>query len=113
MRWELDTDAGALYITLREQPVSRQEEMPDGVVVDVDDQGRAVGIEILSVWAPFDWRAIIRRFNFNENDAESLEFLVLTLITRINKQSRSSPLQADSSPTAPFPTRTSAEFAAA
>jgi uncharacterized protein YuzE len=101
MRWEFDVDAGSLYVSLGDQVVDHQEEMPDGIVVDVAANGSAVGIEVLSAWAPVDWQSVIRRFQLDENDAASLEFLVSTFLSRVTApRNRSAPLQADLGPTA-------------
>lgn len=112
MRWELDTEAGSLYITLTEEPVDHQEEMPDGVVVDLDARGRAVGIEVLSAWAPFDHAAIVGQYHLDQSDAESLDFLVLELLGTLNKAGgAASPLQVRSLPPPPSVTRVSTPFA--
>jgi uncharacterized protein YuzE len=96
MKWEFDADAGSLYVSFNEQLVDHQEEMPDGVLVDVDADGRAVGIEVLSAWAPVDWLSIIRRYHLDENDAASLEFLVIAFLNKLSAPGdRSSSLQAD------------------
>lgn len=101
MRWEFDADAGSLYVSLRDQEVDHQEELPDGVVVDVANDGAVVGIEVLSAWAPFDWPSLIRRFQLDENETASLEFLVATFLSRLPvPRDRSAPLQADIGPTA-------------
>jgi len=48
MRSTYDDEADALYACLREDvPVARSIIVDDDRVVDVDDQGRAIGIEVL------------------------------------------------------------------
>ncbi len=47
MRIEYDPEADALYIALREAAVARTVEVTEGLVVDVDGEGRPVGIEVL------------------------------------------------------------------
>ena len=47
MKLKVDQQADALYLTLSEAPSCRSEEVSPGIVVDYDDQGRAVGIEML------------------------------------------------------------------
>ena len=49
MRIEYSQTADALYVHFREIEVARSEDIQDGVVVDFDDQGQLVGIEILDV----------------------------------------------------------------
>ncbi|MDN5358649.1 MAG: hypothetical protein PWP76_492 [Candidatus Diapherotrites archaeon] len=48
MELRYDKDADAVYIRLRDAPVSRSEELEEGIIVDYDDSGRVVGIEILN-----------------------------------------------------------------
>ncbi len=49
MKIEYDPEANALYITLREGRVDHTEEVTESVSVDLDAEGRPVGIEILDV----------------------------------------------------------------
>ena len=49
MKIEYSKTADALYVYFREMEVARSEDIQDGVVVDFDDQGQLVGIEILDV----------------------------------------------------------------
>ncbi len=47
MRLKVDQKADALYLSLSEAPASRSEEVSPGIVMDYDEQGRVVGIEML------------------------------------------------------------------
>jgi uncharacterized protein YuzE len=47
MRLKVDEQADALYLSLIDGPSSRSEEVSPGIIVDYDEQGRAVGIEML------------------------------------------------------------------
>ncbi|MCW5942890.1 MAG: DUF2283 domain-containing protein [Fimbriimonadaceae bacterium] len=47
MKLKVDGQADALYLTLSEAPTSRSEEVSPGIILDYDDQGRVVGIEML------------------------------------------------------------------
>ncbi len=49
MRIEYSKTADALYVYFREIEVARSDDIYDGVVVDFDDQGQLVGIEVLDV----------------------------------------------------------------
>jgi uncharacterized protein YuzE len=52
MRFEFDKQANALYVYLREIPygaASRTIELEEGVNLDVDRRGRALGIEFLDL----------------------------------------------------------------
>ena len=49
MRVRTDEAADALYIRLEESTIVESEEVSPGVILDFDDGGRVVGIEILNV----------------------------------------------------------------
>lgn len=49
MKIEYSKTADALYVYFREIEVAQSEDVQDGVVVDFDDHGQIVGIEILDV----------------------------------------------------------------
>ena len=49
MRVRFDQQADALYVRLDESPVAESEEVRPGVVLDLDERGEVVGIEILRV----------------------------------------------------------------
>lgn len=46
-RIRYDSDADALYIWVREGNVADSDEVSDGVIVDYDEDGNVLGIEIL------------------------------------------------------------------
>ena len=47
MRLKVDHQADALYLSLREGPATESQEVSPGIIVDYDDNGQAVGIEML------------------------------------------------------------------
>lgn len=47
MKLKVDQQADALYLTLTELPASHSEEVSPGIIVDYDEQGHVVGIEML------------------------------------------------------------------
>jgi uncharacterized protein YuzE len=47
MKLKVDHEADALYLSLSEEPASESEEVSPGIIVDFDEKGRAVGIEML------------------------------------------------------------------
>ena len=49
MRVRTDEAADALYIRLEDSAIVESEEVSPGVILDFDDGGRVVGIEILNV----------------------------------------------------------------
>ena len=46
MRLQYDRETDSLYIHLKEVPSARSEEAAEGVILDFDDQGALVGIDI-------------------------------------------------------------------
>jgi uncharacterized protein YuzE len=49
MRVRFDEGADALYVRIDESPVVESDEVRPGVVLDLDERGEIVGIEILRV----------------------------------------------------------------
>lgn len=47
MRLRVDQEADAIYINLTDRAIRDSAEIADGIVVDYDDEGRIVGLEIL------------------------------------------------------------------
>jgi len=47
MKLKVDQQADALYLTLSDVPATNTGEVSPGVLVDYDEQGRVVGIEML------------------------------------------------------------------
>jgi uncharacterized protein YuzE len=47
MRINYDEEVDALYIRLKESPYYESEEIKEGVILDYDEQGNLIGIEIL------------------------------------------------------------------
>jgi uncharacterized protein YuzE len=53
MQLEYDLNVGALYIRLSDQSVARTRSVDDNTAVDLDDEGRVVGIEVISIAHPW------------------------------------------------------------
>ena len=49
MKLKIDHEADALYLSLSEDPAMESEEVSPGIIVDYDEKGRAVGIEMLQL----------------------------------------------------------------
>lgn len=49
MRLKIDKENDALYFRLDETPIVESEEVSPGVILDFDEQGRLVGVEILAL----------------------------------------------------------------
>lgn len=47
MKLKVDREADALYLTLDESPALESEEVSPGLIVDYNDKGQVVGIELL------------------------------------------------------------------
>ncbi|MHB9027760.1 MAG: DUF2283 domain-containing protein [Candidatus Latescibacterota bacterium] len=47
MKLKIDHEADALYLSLNESPASESEEVAPGIIVDYDEKGHVVGIEML------------------------------------------------------------------
>jgi uncharacterized protein YuzE len=47
MRLKVDHEADALYLSLGESPATESDEVSPGIIVDYDESGQAVGIEML------------------------------------------------------------------
>ena len=47
MRITYDPQADALYLYLKEGAAARTQEVSDGIQLDLDEEGRIIGIEIL------------------------------------------------------------------
>ena len=47
MKLKVDREADALYLSLSEEPASESEEVSPGIIVDFNEEGQAVGIEML------------------------------------------------------------------
>lgn len=49
MKIHLDKEADAVYLRLNEEAIVESEEVEPGVVLDFDDKGQVVGVELLRV----------------------------------------------------------------
>jgi len=49
MRLKVDKESDALYLRLDETAVVESEEVQPGVILDYDDKGQVVGVEILGL----------------------------------------------------------------
>ena len=49
MKIEYSKEADAIYVYFKEDFVARSNEIEDGVVIDFDEKGQLIGIEVLDV----------------------------------------------------------------
>lgn len=64
MRVRVDHAADAVYLNLTDRPIKDSAEVADGIVVDYDDAGRIVGIEILDASKRTDDPEVLKQFSF-------------------------------------------------
>jgi len=72
MRMRYSREADAIYIRLKENKIVNSDEISDGVIVDYDENGDVVGIEILWVSEKVDIDQLIIQ-SFNKVMVESTE----------------------------------------
>jgi uncharacterized protein YuzE len=65
MRVRVDQDADAIYINLTDRVIKDSAEVADGIVVDYDDQGRVVGVEILDASKRTEDPTVLTQFNLD------------------------------------------------
>jgi uncharacterized protein YuzE len=66
MRMRVDHAADAVYLNLTDRPIKDSEEVADGIVVDYDEEGRIVGIEILDASKRTEDPTALKQFSFDE-----------------------------------------------
>ncbi len=64
MRMRVDHAADAVYLSLTDRPIKDSEEVADGIVVDYDEEGRIVGIEILDASERTEDPTALKQFSF-------------------------------------------------
>jgi uncharacterized protein YuzE len=64
MRVRVDQAADAVYLNLTDRPIKDSAEVADGIVVDYDNEGRIVGIEILDASRRTEDPAALKQFSF-------------------------------------------------
>ncbi len=53
MKIEYDNDIDAIYIRLQEKHVTRTVEIEDGLNIDLDENGKLIGLEVLDATARY------------------------------------------------------------
>jgi uncharacterized protein YuzE len=59
MKIEYSKEADALYVYFKEEYVAKSKEIEDGVVIDFDEKGQLIGIEVLDVTQRFTLADIV------------------------------------------------------
>jgi uncharacterized protein YuzE len=65
MRVRVDHAADAVYLNLTDRPIKDSTEVADGIVVDYDDEGRLVGVEILDASERTDDPEVLKQSSFD------------------------------------------------
>jgi uncharacterized protein YuzE len=65
MRVRIDHGSDAVYVNLTDRPIRESEEVADGIVVDYDDAGRIVGVEILDASKRTDDLEVLKHYSFD------------------------------------------------
>jgi uncharacterized protein YuzE len=75
MNYTYDAEADALYVSVTAAPIHGQVERADGVIVDVDDAGQAVGFDVMNPDAGWDADGLARDYRLPNAD----EMMLLAL----------------------------------
>jgi len=59
MKIEYSKEADAIYVYFKEEFVAKSKEIEDGVVIDFDEKGQLIGIEVLDVSQRFSLSDIV------------------------------------------------------
>jgi uncharacterized protein YuzE len=70
MRVRVDHAADAVYLNLTERPIKDSAEVADGIIVDYDEEGRIVGVEILDAAKRTNDPKALEQFSFEVPAAE-------------------------------------------
>jgi uncharacterized protein YuzE len=71
-----DREADALYVTfIRDVAVARTDQVDDGTLVDVDADGRPIGIEVIRPSRAWALDEVLTRYSVEEDDAVTLRQL--------------------------------------
>ncbi len=68
MKLTYEREADAAYVTLVEALVARTEQVDRGMLVDVDEQGRAIGIEVIRPTRRLPLEEIAERYHLASAD---------------------------------------------
>ena len=75
----VDPAVGACYISLSDRPVASTEEFSDNILVDLDEFGVAVGIEVLDLGVELPLTDLRRQLHIHEDDEPRLARLLPAL----------------------------------
>lgn len=75
MTFSYDYDADALYIEITDSPVARTRQFDEGTMVDLDESGEVVGIEVLRPARAWPLKVIQASYELPDDDARILDSL--------------------------------------
>lgn len=75
MNYVYDPQADALYVSVEGANVDHQEEMGDGVFIDVTVKGDVVGVDVMNPSSGWDAEKVIARYGIRDSEAEFLRRL--------------------------------------
>lgn len=75
LKYEYDQRAEALYVTVGSGTPVRQVEAADGVIVDLDDAGRPIGIDVMVPGGGWNADALVEMFALDDDTARGLRAL--------------------------------------
>jgi uncharacterized protein YuzE len=75
MKVTYDQQADALYIELQAAAVARTVDIDPGTLVDLDTDGRLIGVELIRPARPWPLAGILGRFPTDASDARLLRLL--------------------------------------
>ena len=75
----IDPAVGACHISLSDRPVASTEEFSDNILVDLDEFGVVIGIEVLDLDAELPLTDLCRQLHIHKDDEPHLARLLPTL----------------------------------
>jgi uncharacterized protein YuzE len=72
MQLKYDLNVGALYIRLTDRPVARTREIDDNTVIDLDENGDVIGIEVISIEHPWAFDDVLRHYRIPPGEEAQL-----------------------------------------
>jgi uncharacterized protein YuzE len=75
MKIAYDQQADALYVELEAADVARTVQIDRGTLIDLDSQGRLIGVELIRPARPWPLDEILTRFPIDPTDARLLHLL--------------------------------------
>jgi uncharacterized protein YuzE len=83
----VDEEANAAYISMSEMAVYTSRQLSDDVIVDVDEFGMAVGVELLTLDAQIPLQTLTDQFHVRSADIELLRLLSPSITSTLRQGS--------------------------